>query len=371
MLVAVGDLVDEVTSGDWGKAEPEADTAECVVIRATDFDSLARNDLDAAPRRFLRFPIIVKRRLMAGDLLVEMSGGSEAQPTGRVVRVIDSITARTPPVVFSNFVKRIRLKPEVDSEYFALAWRNLYYSGRTRPYEKRTTGIRNFRLDDFLVSEEMLVPPLDEQRRIARRLSAIQRSRECVVRSRKSVDDLGRSIADRLLTPGKVWRTSRLGDVLTLQRGNDLPKSERRDGHYPVVGANGVVGSHDTAISEGPGVLVGRSGSVGKVTWIPGPFWPLNTALWVKDWHNNDPRFVYFFLRSLRLQDYAAGVSVPTLNRNLLHPLTVRFPPIDEQQRIACMLSTIGRKTEADDDVVVALDQVLASAMVELLVSAP
>src|SRR5687768_5300922 len=79
------------------------------------------------------------------------------------------------------------------------------------------------------------------------------------------------------------WKILPLGDVATLQRGKDLPVSARQFGSYPVVGSNGVVGYHVEAVSSGPGVLVGRSGSVGKVTWIVDDYWPLNTALWVKD----------------------------------------------------------------------------------------
>jgi type I restriction enzyme, S subunit len=98
------------------------------------------------------------------------------------------------------------------------------------------------------------------------------------------------------------WRLAALGDLITLQRGNDLPKSQRSDGPFPVVGSNGIVGYHSEFIAKGPGVLVGRSGSVGKVTWVEGDYWPLNTSLWIKDFHGNDPLFIYFLLltRTLR-----------------------------------------------------------------------
>jgi len=169
------------------------------------------------------------------------------------------------------------------------------------------------------------------------------------------------------LKPSSSWHACRLGDVLTLQRGNDLPVSERRNGDYPVIGANGIVGTHDTAISQGPGVTVGRSGSVGEVTWVQSPFWPLNTALWVKDFHGNDPLFVYYLLCSLPLKDYAAGVSVPTLNRNLLHPLPVLLPPLDEQQRIAHILSTIQHFKETNEAVVRAVESVFSSTLAVLM----
>lgn len=216
MLAPVVDLVDEVTSGDWGQERPEVNSEECVVVRATDFDSLAGGDVDSAPHRFLRPSSIAKRQLLSGDLLVEMSGGSESQPTGRLVRVGDKVASMSPPVVFSNFVKRLRLKSSVDSEYFALAWRSLYYRGRTKPYEKRTTGIRNFRLDDFLNTEEMPLPPLDEQQRIARTLSTLQRAVQASGTELRSLLELRRTmIADAL---------ARVNDFISLEQLVERPQ---------------------------------------------------------------------------------------------------------------------------------------------------
>jgi type I restriction enzyme S subunit len=165
-----------------------------VVIRATDFDSLDHDDVATAPRRFLRFASMAQRRLLPGDLLVEMSGGSEAQPTGRIALVSEAVAATTPPVVFSNFVKRIRLTPAVDAAYFALAWRDLYDRGKTRPYEKRTTGIRNFKLDDFLASERMPLPPINEQRRIAQILLTIQRAGQASDDTRLALGEFKRAV---------------------------------------------------------------------------------------------------------------------------------------------------------------------------------
>src|ERR1039457_2720360 len=131
-----------------------------------------------------------------------------------------------------------------------------------------------------------------------------------------------------------TWRVVRLGEVITLSRGRDLPVQSRSKGQYPVVGSNGIVGYHSAMVASGPGVLVGRSGSVGGVTYIEQDYWPLNTALWGTDFHGNHPRFVSFFLQYLDLGRFTGGVSVPTLNRNILHRLEVCLPPVPEQQAI-------------------------------------
>ncbi len=146
--------------------------------------------------------------------------------------------------------------------------------------------------------------------------------------------------------PSEEWRATTLGQVVSLQRGFDLPTAERREGPYPVVASTGPVGMHDRAMVRGPGVVVGRSGSLGGGQFIKPDYWPLNTTLWVKDFNNNDPRFCYFLLKSLDLKRFNAGSGVPTLNRNHIHPLPVRVPPVPEQRRIAHILGTLDDKIE-------------------------
>ncbi|HQM67576.1 MAG TPA: restriction endonuclease subunit S, partial [Methanomassiliicoccales archaeon] len=79
------------------------------------------------------------------------------------------------------------------------------------------------------------------------------------------------------------WKITNIGDILTLQRGFDLPSDDRRNGTYPVVASTGIVGFHDQSMVKGPGVIIGRSGSIGGGQYIQTDFWPLNTTLWVKD----------------------------------------------------------------------------------------
>ena len=134
------------------------------------------------------------------------------------------------------------------------------------------------------------------------------------------------------------WAEKPFGEVATLQRGFDLPVTRRTSGRFVVYAANGPVGCHDTPMIAGPGVITGRSGSIGKVHFSSEPFWPLNTALFVKDFHGNEPRWVYWLLQSMDLGRYHEGTGVPTLNRNIVHRVRIALPPIYEQRRIAALL---------------------------------
>ena len=79
------------------------------------------------------------------------------------------------------------------------------------------------------------------------------------------------------------WVTKKLGEVATLQRGFDLPTQDRVNGDVPLVSSSGIIDTHDKSSVCGPGVVTGRSGSIGSIFFIEEDFWPLNTTLYVKD----------------------------------------------------------------------------------------
>jgi len=141
----------------------------------------------------------------------------------------------------------------------------------------------------------------------------------------------------------------KLGKVLELQRGYDLSSSQMEKGDILVAGSNGVIGYHNEARSNHPCITVGRSGSVGKVHYYEQATWAHNTALFVKDFKGNDPKYLYYFLKNLHLDKmFDKGSSVvPSLDRKVVHSLNVPcHKDIDCQKRIAAILSKIDRKIE-------------------------
>jgi type I restriction enzyme S subunit len=129
-------------------------------------------------------------------------------------------------------------------------------------------------------------------------------------------------------------------DFVTLQRGFDLPKSLMKNGEVPVLGSNCIIGYHDAAKVDPPGVVTGRSGTLGLMQYIDSPYWPHNTSLWVKDFKGNYPKYVYYKMMTLHLENFNGGASVPTLNRNVLDTLPLSIPYYDTQVSIADILST-------------------------------
>jgi len=132
----------------------------------------------------------------------------------------------------------------------------------------------------------------------------------------------------------KDWDVDRLENFAVLQRGFDLPVQNRKEGHVPVYGSNGVNGYHNISMIKAPGVVTGRSGSIGNIFVVDVDFWPLNTTLYVRDFHDNHPKFVALVLEYLGLERFAAATGVPSLNRNFVHPIPVRVPQPEEQEGI-------------------------------------
>jgi type I restriction enzyme S subunit len=123
------------------------------------------------------------------------------------------------------------------------------------------------------------------------------------------------------------WQIGTLGDLFTLQRGFDLPTNDRLPGKVPVLAATGKHGTHSVAAARGPGVVTGRSGSLGVVTYVGEDYWPLNTTLWTKELRRATAELTYFILADLDLKTFDSGAAVPTLNRNDIANLPRVLPP--------------------------------------------
>ena len=141
-----------------------------------------------------------------------------------------------------------------------------------------------------------------------------------------------------------TYKTTTLETFVTLQRGFDLPAQDRIPGNIPIIAANGPVGFHNIAKVNSQCVLLGRSGSIGNPQLITGAFWPLNTTLFVKDFHGNSPTFVYYVLKTIDFNTFDAGGTVPTLNRNHLTQIEVPLLDLAHQESIGGVLRNLDLK---------------------------
>lgn len=144
------------------------------------------------------------------------------------------------------------------------------------------------------------------------------------------------------------WKEYKLGDLLNFRRGHDLPKTQMVEGDIPVAGSNGIIGFHNEYTPISPCITIGRSGNVGT-PYIYEKCWAHNTVLYIDDYKGNDPQFLYYFLKTLPLSSFGGGSAVPTLNRNHIHPMIVKFcKDLPTQQKIANILSSLDDKIEVN-----------------------
>ena len=155
------------------------------------------------------------------------------------------------------------------------------------------------------------------------------------------------------------WRNGELGNFITLKRGFDLPQQKREDGQVPIFSSSGITGTHSTAMVNAPGVITGRYGTIGEVFYAAEDFWPLNTTLFVEDFHGNDAEFIYYFLKTLEWSKFTSASAVPGINRNTVHKETVSLPDIETQRRIASTLSMLDEKIKTNTEI---NDNLLAQA---------
>ncbi|MFN6570342.1 restriction endonuclease subunit S [Dendronalium sp. ChiSLP03b] len=193
------------------------------------------------------------------------------------------------------------------------------------------------RFPDFTLN----LPPLATQQRIADILSTYDRlidnNNRRIALLEESIHQLYKEWFVRSRFPGyesvKVvdgipegWNRIDFSEALILQRGFDLPNKDRKPGDIPVYASTGINGYHDTSKVKAPGVVTGRSGSLGSVMYVQKDFWPLNTTLWVKEFKKVTPPFAYCLLSQMDLNSYQAGAAVPTLNRNVIHGVKILVP---------------------------------------------
>ena len=152
------------------------------------------------------------------------------------------------------------------------------------------------------------------------------------------------------------WKLPLLGSLLTLEYGSPLPEAQRVAGQIPVVGSNGVVGSHSTKLIDGPAIVVGRKGSVGKVNWIEVDCYPIDTTFYVRLADSStDLRFTFTLLQRSGIEMLRSESAVPGLSRDSVHSLSLPMPSIAEQRKIAECLESLDELIAAETEKLEAL----------------
>ncbi|OYP45842.1 hypothetical protein CIK96_07895 [Prevotella sp. P4-98] len=170
----LADIIETFISGDWGEEKVAEDTPNSVFcIRGADIVPITNHCFNGIPQRFVCDKTIENKTLKAGDLIIEKSGGSPTQSTGRIIYVSEDMIKAKGNVVCSNFCTAFRVKAGWNPLYVYYFWQNVYNHGAFFNFEGKTSGIKNLQLDNALSAIDIEYLPLEKQNRIVASLASI------------------------------------------------------------------------------------------------------------------------------------------------------------------------------------------------------
>lgn len=227
---------------------------------------------------------------------------------------------------------------ELDPEYLML-WFSRPEFDRYARYHSHGSVREIFGWDD-LCRVELLVPDLKQQKKIIENFTQLNSRIAAIKKLRKTLCCFVDTLFRKKFSANEEWQLGVLGDVVTMQRGYDLPKHSIIEGKYPVAASSYTIAYHNEFTCEAPCIVMGRSGNIANPRLYLERCWAHNTALFSKSFPNNsNPIWVYYALRSIDYSQFEGkGSAVPTLNRNDLHASPLRIPPKDIQDEF-CRLA--------------------------------
>jgi type I restriction enzyme, S subunit len=400
----------ETLNGLWtGKKKP---FVEAGVIRNTNFTPSGVIDYSNVAYLQVEERQLSKRRLEAGDIILERSGGGPKQPVGRVV----FFDREDGDFSFSNFTSAVRVKDKAtfDPQFVFYGLMELYQSGQTEDIQRRTTGIRN--LDFTAYKERARFPkiPLPEQKEIAHILSTVQRAIEAQERIIQTTTELKKALMHKLFTEGlrhepqkqteigpvpESWEVVDLGDVINLFAGYAFKSDEgisesntqllRMGNLYqntldlnrsPIFYPDSFAAAHKRFVLKKDDLVMSLTGTSGKEDYgftvrIPKTDKTLLlnqrvTRIDVTD-HRLQKDFAHHFLLSRKFLDHlyptAKGMKQANLSTNAMKKLKVVLPGAAEQSEIATCFKSLDQKVVVAGRKVAALQDLFSTLLHELM----
>ena len=224
-------------------------------------------------------------------------------------------------------------KEKLDPEYLML-WFSRPEFDRYARYKSHGSVREIFDWDE-LCMVELPVPEIEKQKNIVKAYKTITDRIALKQQINDNLEATVQAIYQKMFVenPDKTgWTAGTVGDVLQLQRGHDLPRTEMLGGQYPVAGSTGTIGYHNQFTAETPVIVMGRSGNIGNPRLYLCNCWTHNTSLYVKQFFSVEPIWAYYLLKNLNYDGFVGGSAVPTLNRNDVHAYGILIPPSELQK---------------------------------------
>ena len=343
----LADIIDSFISGDWGEESPTQDTPNAAYcVRGADIVPITSHNFTDIPQRYVCDRTKETKLLAVGDLVIEKSGGSPTQSTGRIVYVSEDLIKTKGNVVCSNFCTAFRVKAGWNPLYVYYFWQNVYNHGAFFNFEGKTSGIKNLQLDNALSAIDIEYLPLEKQNQIVASLASIDEK----IKVNRQINDNLEAMAKQLYDywfvqfdfpneEGKPykssggamvwseklkreipqgWIASNHSDLFTIGNGQTIPQNE---GLIPAYGGNGIVKMVE--ISNYPAcIIIGRVGAnCGSIHYSKVPCWVSDNAISVCSKNDDWRPFLFYSLSLYNLSKNKGGSSQPLITHEALKHL--------------------------------------------------
>ena len=388
------DTIAEFISGDWGcEAESDSATQSGYCIRAADIIPIETHDYSTIPQRFVSQSSFDQRHLIKGDIVIEKSGGSPTQSTGRAVYISQSLLSAKRNIICSNFCTAIRLKPEWNPYFIYQYWRQVYNSGVFFNYEGKTSGLKNLQLEVALKSIPIPEIDLPTQLRIAGILGSLDEKIELNRKKIAELEALVKTIYDYWFVQfdfpdkngkpykssgGKMvwneqlkreipagWETCTIGQLCHCHDSKRVPLSGKQriemEGDIPYYGATGVMDYVDKYIFDGEYLLFAEDGSVMTEDGFPilqiinGKTWVNNHAHVLSPRIKCSVKFLQLHFQNIPVRKIKTGSIQPKVTKENLFSFKVLSIPTTILCEADNILDAIQKRIEISEQTVASL----------------
>lgn len=355
------DVIEIFIPGDWGNEEYTQDAPnEVICIRGADIENVKSGIFQNIPRRYVSNSSINKKTLVKGDIIIEKSGGSPTQSTGRVCYISDEFIKSKRNIVCSNFCAAFRLKSNWYYKYIYYYLQNIYNQGNFFNYEGKTSGIRNLLLETAFQAISLPNILTDVQKITVKILDKIDQKINLNTRMNAELEAMAKQLYDYWFvqfdfpnengTPykssgGKMvyneklkreipecWDDKQICDIAHIIAGRDCPKnfSLTKSSKYSIpiysngIDNNGLYGYTDKSTSPARSVTVSARGTIGYPILRLEPFVPIIRLIVATPYDEGTDIYLYEYLRVIDIKN--TGSVQPQLPVPEFSIITIPYP---------------------------------------------
>ena len=349
----ISDVLDVSIGGVWG-SDPGIDEIDVSVYRQTEFDDDGKLLMPSDAVRSITKNQLKSRRLEAGDVLMQKSAGTPTLP-GRVVIVPPEIERNA---TCSNFLHLLRANTRICNPQFLFWYLWINHQSRRAFEFQRGTNIKNLDLNQYL-DQRMMLPPLQEQRRIADLMSSV----DSYVAALQQQADAARSarsavLSELLSAGGDDWTETTLGPLITLRTGKLDVNAGVDNGEFPFFTCSRDTYKIDVAAYAGKSVIVAGNGDL-NVKYYEGEFnaYQRTYILQSVDETVLNPKFLFCFMEKYveTLRNDTQGSTIQYLKKGQFIDAPIGLPSLVEQSRIVDVVSSM-------DEIIKSVEQAVADA---------